>query len=158
MTFATCSVSGNEVLITMPVEFNGPGMTPELVSTFRQVVSSHWSGRTAGGMNMKVVVSEGKGNTVTFAAGIGRAFANGVGGNQATCYANSSAWVMAHEAGHLLGLADRYRDQTDPNGVTVSKPLDGFGGSMMGQYGGSVTPSERSVIMNTWCGVTSGGG
>ncbi|MFO7677260.1 MAG: Ig-like domain-containing protein [Thermoplasmatota archaeon] len=45
---------------------------------------------------------------------------------------SASAKVIAHEAGHLMGLEDQYQDQVDENGQTVSVPNDGYEENIMG--------------------------
>ena len=51
-----------------------------------------------------------------------------------TWYDHEPDWVAIHEAGHLLGLADHYKDQ--PNGS--SKPDKGFEDTIMAQRNGTV--------------------
>jgi hypothetical protein len=51
-------------------------------------------------------------------------------------------WVWAHEAGHLMGLDDRYTDKKT-SGVTVSGPNAGWEGNIMAQRGG--VAEERNV-------------
>ncbi|MCG2679851.1 MAG: hypothetical protein L6455_07780 [Kiritimatiellae bacterium] len=38
-------------------------------------------------------------------------------------YGNDDCDTYAHEAGHLLGLKDRYKDVTDRNGFPISVPV-----------------------------------
>jgi hypothetical protein len=55
---------------------------------------------------------------------------------------NDNPWVWAHEAGHLMGLDDRYTDKKT-SGVTASEPNAGWEGNIMAQWGGVV--EERNV-------------
>ena len=56
--------------------------------------------------------------------------------------AGAKDWVYAHEAGHLMGLPDDYKDK---KGVSV--PDKGHKGHMMGSYGGKVDQHEIDDIL-----------
>ena len=45
-----------------------------------------------------------------------------MGGKYAVLFENSASWIMAHEAGHLMGLEDKYRDQKQDDGTIISVP------------------------------------
>ncbi len=57
------------------------------------------------------------------------------GGNDSGVWgASASDWTYAHEVGHLMNLPDEY------SGTGTPEP--GYEGTMMGQFGGSVTRDE----------------
>jgi NOL1/NOP2/fmu family ribosome biogenesis protein len=70
-------------------------------------------------------------------------FRSFVQGNSAGKWSTENAdWVYAHEAGHLLGLGDDYKDV---NGVSVANP--GKKGRMMASFNGKVHVDEVSDFL-----------
>ncbi len=64
------------------------------------------------------------------------------GGDSGLWSTKSADWVYAHEAGHLMGLADHYTDTA--NG---SVPNQGWAGDIMGDYGGTATQRDINDIV-----------
>ena len=58
----------------------------------------------------------------------------------------SEDWVYAHEAGHLMGLQDEYRDK---DGKSVAFP--GREGHIMAEYNGLTTQDEINAIIGDRC-------
>ena len=71
----------------------------------------------------------GEGNLITIPFGDGRATTGGNGGTLGQWPANSSCDVVAHEAGHLMDLGDKYYK---------GKPWPDWTGNIMAEPGGRV--------------------
>ena len=67
-----------------------------------RAIETAWSGP-----GVTVVVTAGAANQVTVPNGTG--VSTVTNGNTGNWYAGMTGWVAAHEAGHLMGLRDRYR-------------------------------------------------
>ncbi len=135
--------------IIIPVEFKGDNWTKEMKREFEVSIESTWSGFLDGvSVNVDVDVVEtnkGKRNKIRFQDREGRAYA--ILGNSVTLFKNSSGWTMAHEAGHLMGLDDRYKDKKQKEGTVRSVPNPGWEENIMAEYGGTVDEKNFEEII-----------
>jgi RHS repeat-associated protein len=137
--WASVSVSGNNVTITLPITYSGPGVTPSLVQSWNNAIQKAWSGKF-GKYHVMTTVTKGPQNQVSVPCGRGLA-------NTPPPW-NSGTWpalnvpgidpalAAAHEAGHLMGLEDQY---WHPSGV----PYPTYEHDIMGAVG--QPPSERDI-------------
>jgi RHS repeat-associated protein len=140
--FADVVVNGNNVTITVPIQYQGPGATPAVVKKFNQGIQQYWKGQF-GNYNVTTnVVAPGPNtpsnrmNVIDVPKGNGRAYVNGVGGNTGNWPAQRPAWTAAHEAGHLMGLDDAYD-------LNTGKPKTGFENNIMGVR--DAKPDQRNI-------------
>ncbi|MDY0014094.1 MAG: RHS repeat-associated core domain-containing protein [Rhodocyclaceae bacterium] len=152
--YAEVVVNGKQVTVTLPIQYVGPGVTPAVVQKFNTGIVSNWSGSYSG-YNVKVNVvmpspstPQDKMNVITVPAGNGRAYVNGVGGNTGTWPAARPGWTAAHEAGHLMGLDDKY---SDSGGAAA-----GWAGNIMASRDGK--PDERNIFGIIQANPSTGGG
>lgn len=115
--YAEVVVNGKKIVITLPIEYSGSGATPAVTARFNRGIASNWSGKIDGyDVTVKVLspppagTPEDKKNIIDVPKGDGRAYVNGVGGNTGVWPAKRPGWTAAHEAGHLMGLDDKYSD------------------------------------------------
>jgi bacillopeptidase F (M6 metalloprotease family) len=108
-------------------------------------IESYWSGP-----GYRFTVTGGPDNKITVLPGTGTSTVNRVGGNTGIWFAGEDAWVAAHEAGHLMGLPDRYKEK---RGVVPRKtvPHKGYETNIMGVHLGTVTNADRSAAAS-WAG------
>ena len=139
--YAEVRVEGNKVTITIPIEYEGSGASPAVVTKFNKAIEENWSG-TFGNYDVTTTVTQpnakcppNKKNTIQVPKGNDRAFVNKVGGNAGTWPADRPGWTAAHEAGHLIALPDQYTDAEGPN--------KGYEQNIMGVRNG--TPSQADI-------------
>ncbi len=141
--YADVTVIGDEVIIVLPIKYVGPGLigAPGTEERFNKAIEDMWSRAY---INLKVRVSvvtpapftsPDKMNYIYVPAGDERAFCSvdgyprGTGiFREETWPAGSDPWVAAHEAGHLMGLIDRYFADFTPH--------PGYEGNIMGERNG----------------------
>lgn len=147
-----CSVTGNNVSITLPINFIGPGATPDNIANAITGIQQRWTG-TFGDYNVSMTVDTALPamNTITLTTGPRTIqpfvnMPNPVGsapGNQGTWHTDKPAlnsWEAAHEAGHLLGLRDQY--------TGTGTPIPGWENHLMGQaLGTTIRPSEVAHVI-----------
>ncbi|HTN52791.1 MAG TPA: fibronectin type III domain-containing protein [Anaeromyxobacter sp.] len=123
--YARCSVKGNKVAITIPIQFKGKGASKELTKAWRDAIQKEWSGPigkydvttrvTRGGQNQVFVPRGGSVQAQVTGGHIG-VWGNGLTGPL-------GGQTVAHEAGHLMGLGDKYWTMGDPwsgNGESIN--------------------------------------
>jgi RHS repeat-associated protein len=136
---ATVVVNGNNVSITIPIQYSGPGATPALIQAWNDAIQRMWSG-PFGRFTVKTTVTNGPDNKIAVPCGNGRA-ETPPPWNTGTWPARSlpgvdPLWTASHEAGHLMGLIDEYNPFS---GI----PFTGWEHDIMGATNG--VPSERDI-------------
>ena len=140
----TADSAGNKT-ITIPITYSGPGATSAVTDAMSRAIETTWSAP-----GYTVVVTTGADNTVNVPTGRGTSFVNAVGGNRGTWYADEIPWVAAHEAGHLMGLPDRYRRV--PGSVPETSVIEpGYESNIMGIHRGTVSAADR-LAAASWSG------
>jgi RHS repeat-associated protein len=143
--YAIVQVRGNQVSITLPIDYQGPGVTPDVIKKFNDGIQSLWSGKFGNYVvTTRVTQPAGncpsdKKNTIQVPKGNGRAFVDRVGGNTGTWPAERPDWTAAHESGHLMGLPDQYTDTGGPNA--------GFEHDIMAIFGGLPAAADIANII-----------
>jgi RHS repeat-associated protein len=151
--------------ITIPTTFSGPGATSANVSAIKSDIAARWSGTyTINGkattVNVSIVdgPSNGKHNTITLTTGPtsldsvkGASYVKN--GNSGEWNINSPGWKFgepAHEAGHLLGERDYYKEgPNDANGNRTTVPFESHVDNLMGRPNGSTNSGNMDVILKS---------
>jgi RHS repeat-associated protein len=135
--------NNNSVLIQVPVDWNGDGVTEERKQNWIKGIEKEWTGKFGKYNVVCKVIQRAKGdppNTVTV----------DIGGNLQEAYTtknhhhtylleDSSPWVAAHEFGHLMKLPDRYT--RNPDRTTTPDPK--WKGTIMAEA--NAKPCERDI-------------
>ena len=135
---ATAVRAGNTITINSNISLQGAHANDALAGAWQKSINEIWNKGDwkYGGCKVKINASVKSGGTAknninVGAPGVGgRSFVNGVGGNSGTWYADDKPWVAAHETGHLMGLDDRYKDNSSGRSV----PDKGWGNNIMGAF------------------------
>jgi RHS repeat-associated protein len=138
--FAKVCIDGNNITITIPIKYVGPGATKENIRKITKGIRENWTKRV-GKYNVKASTSNEPGNMVTLTT---KKMTSQVGGSDFPDYGSRSGntwyvgdkdlgWVAAHEAGHLMGLRDDY-----VNIGRESHANPGREGNIMAERGGQV--------------------
>ncbi|MDR6539663.1 RHS repeat-associated core domain-containing protein, partial [Variovorax soli] len=144
---AIVTIDGTRVNINLPIKFTGPGATPENIANAISGIQNQWTGKF-GIYDVSTTVTTGDMNSIRLATGPRDAqpfvrMAPGRPGNSGTWQTDIptlNAWEAGHEAGHLMGLADRYSG--------TGTPHPGWSGHLMGQaYGNILRQSEIAEVV-----------
>lgn len=145
--YAQVTVKGNNITIAIPIRYIGPGATAERIAELNAGIEKAWTGDFGKYKVVTKVVERIEGempNSIFLSVCEGRSKVHG--SSYGTWYSNADGKTAAHEAGHLMGLDDRYKDVIDPVTKSLSsKPLDGWGDNIMAN---SLTGSvqERNIV------------
>jgi uncharacterized protein RhaS with RHS repeats len=135
---AIVTASGNDVHITIPIQYSGAGASPAVIDKFNNAIEAAWSGQF-GQYNVTTEVTTGSMNKITVPKGDGRAEVQGT--NRGTWPAERPGWTAAHEAGHLMRLWDTYDYGT-------GRAREGWAGNIMAEQNGKV--DERNIRAIIW--------
>jgi hypothetical protein len=159
VTVEQVSVDGKDITIKIPIQFTGPGATPDVIKKIIEGIEKKWTGKFGCYyVKVHVVVREGAvdpnrkdNNVIDIPAGDGRPWVNHNGNDKNGILfgtANSGTWfagiggnMAGHEAGHLLGLDDQYDDDADG----ISHPRPGWENNVMADY--NMPVQERNIQM-----------
>jgi RHS repeat-associated protein len=109
--WAAVAVSGNQVSITLPIQYSGPGVSLDRIRDWNKAIQQAWTG-TFGRYHVVTTVTNGPQNQVNVKCGYGDSNTPFVG--PATWFSlgrdknTNPLWIPPHEAGHLMGLTDQY--------------------------------------------------
>jgi RHS repeat-associated protein len=140
--WASVSVSGNTVSIELPIEYSGPGATPERIREWNDAIERAWSGQK-GRYRVQTRVTKGSQNKIRIECGVATAKTDKPSYSSGTWYADGDIgedprWIAAHEAGHLMGMDDKY---------SASGPSPGWEHDIMGAYPQPVTELSISQAL-----------
>jgi len=152
---ATATQSGNIITINLDINLQGPYASPELAARWQQAISSAWNEQDWKVHNCSIkfnpTVSTGKNNApnnITVGPpGTGkRSFVSN--GNGGTWYADDEPYVAGHEAGHLMGLGDHYREYRDANNAVRTTPENSsWENDIMSEYNGKASQRDVNSIL-----------
>ncbi len=165
---ARVNVDGNKVDIEIAVNYEGDGVNSRTKELVRQGIEKYWTGKF-GKYNVTTRVTEGgwfdfSDNDVEIISGKGVSNVNRVGGDEMTLYTDTLdfSWVAAHEAGHMMGLKDRYipyHVRTSRGRERTTTAVPGFENNIMGSYGRKgvreqditdIINANKSTFQKTW--------
>ena len=144
--YAKIEYYGNYVRITVPIAFVGVGATSSTISKFKNGIERYWSGKFGSYTVQTIVALKPLGiaeNTIQVPVGNGRPFVNFPMANNGVWPQETTSWQAAHETGHLMGLDDRYKD----NSAGISIPEPGWSNNIMGKTGQYVQARNIEEIL-----------
>ncbi|HTV86257.1 MAG TPA: hypothetical protein VME63_12665 [Dyella sp.] len=156
------TMHASKVVIDMPVQFRGSGLTPQRQARITNAIQKAWSGHFSPyDVTTKVTTpppnaSPSQINTITVLDQPGYSVTDK---NNVTLYTSEPGqspysrsqlgFVAAHEAGHLMGEPDHYA-LTDVNGVAGHVSDPGYENNIMGEKGGMVDQRNiQSILRRT---------
>jgi RHS repeat-associated protein len=155
-TYVEASRNGNNINLNFPAIFSGNGATQSTIYEYTNAIESAWT-NTFGNYTVTLEVTtpppgtpQGQYNEIVISSLAGNACGGrpcaDVGGTWMNIPPLSQSlpsltlqynlWAAGHEAGHLMGLTDRY----DP---TTGLPLPNYTTNIMGAFRG--TPSSQDI-------------
>jgi RHS repeat-associated protein len=143
--YANVTVVGNDVFIEIPISYSGPGATLDVINKFNEAIRDYWSDQF-GEFTVHTEVTTGTDNQIYVPCGKGRAFMFKEyykGYKRGKWPSESSEWTAAHEAGHMIGLEDRYYEET-------KKPWPGWENNIMGKVGKRPDSLDILFIISKW--------
>lgn len=149
---ATITVNGNNVNIDLPMTIDGG--THAQRQAIKTAIEKQWTG-VFGNYRVTTHVTPGHTNAMTVTDGNIRDYAEaGSNGHYTqavvTTHDADDTWSASHEAGHLMGLGDKYRDVKAPDGTVTSRPLPGFQDNVMGvRDAHHVTPGQITQMIDS---------
>ena len=111
--------SDRSVTFILDISLNGRNVTNTDIENVKNGIERNWNagGWKYGGCNIRFIANvkandSKMANQITAEPINGRSYVNKAGGNRGVWYMRDPnvSWVAAHEAGHLMGLGDRYKD------------------------------------------------
>ena len=111
--------SDRSVTFILDISLNGRNVTNTDIENVKNGIERNWNagGWKYGGCNIRFIANvkandSKMANQITAEPINGRSYVNKAGGNRGVWYMKDPniSWVAAHEAGHLMGLSDRYKD------------------------------------------------
>jgi len=146
---AEVTVDGINISIRIPIDFSGPGVSQRIVTNSVQSIQRAWTGRFGEYHVTTKVDTSGKGvgkdnrtNKIEIVNDPQRR--SYVIGSKTGRWNNSGDKFMpAHEAGHLMGLRDRYTDVRQADGSIRSLPNRGYENNIMANM--SAKPSAQDI-------------
>jgi RHS repeat-associated protein len=137
---------GNNIMMIVGVNFTGPGATPDAIKGMTRAIESRWTGKF-GPYNVHTSVvntTAASANVINVHSETGRGSMSELGDR------GKGEWYqgtdVAHEAGHIMGLPDRYHDVR--NG-TASVANRGWKGNVMAKRFGKVQARDiKSILKN----------
>ncbi|WP_435305484.1 RHS repeat-associated core domain-containing protein [Pseudoxanthomonas sp. LjRoot125] len=132
---ATCRCTESGAEININFRFQGEGASDSTqVAALRSAIENAWS---TSGFTVTTSIGGWGATRVNLILGAGRS-------NVSNWYMGADPWVAAHEAGHIMGLPNRYTEAV--RGQTISQP--GWEGTVMAESNGVVTAADRQAVLD----------
>ena len=151
--------------INIPINFSGDGATSSNIQSIKSDISSRWSGNyTINGVvtNVQVNVTtpktNGVSNNIVLTNGPtsnkrcgGCSYVRGgASGEWDTTSSGMQYGEAAHEAGHLMGIGDKYSSKYDAKGNrTGTSPHYGYKGNIMAELPGKPSDDNMKDILSS---------
>lgn len=147
-------VDPNKITVTITVKYTGAADSAKAEKSFKNAVESKMTGKfgkydvttkveaaKAGDPHANTVSFDNKGPTTPSTVTAGNTMSlnvqsNGIGMNE-----------RQHEAGHLAGMADHYKDNGLTGPARATTPDPGFRGNLMGQLPGNLSDTNFNEVL-----------